>query len=184
MRLGVFAVKRGCQAAMVALALAACATAPATTPLLRLHPAALERPLALQQQLTVQVAGRSDRIEVLLEADARSVRLALVSLGQTGARLEWDGRELTQTQAAWWPKAVSGERVLSDLQLVLWPAAAVRAALPAGWSLEANDKERVLRHGAETVVSISYPSASLTELVHGRDGYRIRIDSRPLEVAQ
>jgi hypothetical protein len=175
---------RRCLSIVAVLLLAACATAPGATLLLRLAPSALERSLALQQQLTVQVGERTDRIDVLLEVDASTVRLALVSLGQTGARLEWDGRELTQTQAAWWPKAVSGERVLSDLQLVLWPAAAVRAALPAGWTLEANAGERLLRQGAETVVSIRYPSASLTELVHWRDGYRIRIDSRPLEVAQ
>jgi hypothetical protein len=164
---------------ILTLAMAACA-APAT-PLLRLPPSALQRTLALQQQLTVQASERTERVDVLLEADEHSVRVALVSLGQTGASLEWDGRDLRLVQAPWWPRAVSAERVLSDLQLVLWPAEAVRAALPAGWTLEATASERLLRQGSDVVMRVSYPSATSAQLEHLRDGYRIRIDSRALE---
>lgn len=158
---------------------------PATddTPLLRLPPAALSRRLALQQQLLVQAGGRQQRIEVLLESDEHAVRLVLLNLGQTAARLDWDGHELVQTRAPWWPQAVGGEQVLSNLQLALWPADAINAALPAGWSLEPRDGQRHLRRGSEIVATVSYPTPTRIELVHRLQGYRIDIESQPLEGA-
>ena len=78
--------------ALLALLLAAgCATSPTPTanepdsPLLRLAPASLGRTLALQQQLTVAARGQTHRLDVILEADADSVRLAMMNLGQTVA---------------------------------------------------------------------------------------------------
>lgn len=163
-----------------------CASAPLPTanepdsPLLRLAPASLGRTLALQQQLTVAARGQTHRLDVILEADADGVRLALMNLGQTVARLEWDGQKLNETRASWWPAAVKGERILSDLQLVLWPAPAISAALPAGWTLDAREEERVLRREGTVVATVNYPSATRAELVNLRDGYRLSIDSRPL----
>lgn len=173
--------------ALLALLLAAgCATSPTPTanepdsPLLRLAPASLGRTLALQQQLTVAARGQTHRLDVILEADADSVRLAMMNLGQTVARLEWNGRELTETRVSWWPAAVKGERILSDLQLVLWPAQAISAALPGGWTLDAHAGERVLRREGTVVATVSYPSATRAELVNLRHGYRLSIDSHPL----
>jgi hypothetical protein len=173
--------------ALLALLLAAgCATSPTPTanepdsPLLRLAPASLGRTLALQQQLTVAARGQTHRLDVILEADADSVRLAMMNLGQTVARLQWDGRELTETRVSWWPAAVKGERILSDLQLVLWPAQAISAALPGGWTLDAHAGERVLRREGTVVATVSYPSATRAELVNLRHGYRLSIDSHPL----
>jgi len=163
---------------LLSLMVAACA-APAT-PLLRLPPSSLERPLALQQLLTAEFGSHTERLEVLLEADAQTVRVALLSAGQTGARLAWDGRELRQTQSGWWPPAVSAERVLSDLQFVLWPEAAVRAALPLGWTLGGTDGERLLRHGGDVVMRVRYLSASRVELEHLRERYRIVVETRDL----
>jgi hypothetical protein len=163
--------------------LAACTTPPAppaAAPLLRLAPSTLGRTLALQQQLTVQSGDRTEHIDVLLEADTQSVRVALLGLGQTGASLEWDGHDLKQTQASWWPRAVSAERVLSELQLALWPAEAVRQVLPTGWTLEAGATERLLRQGDNDVIRIRYLSPTRSELVHLLDGYRLDIESRDL----
>ena len=165
-------------------ALVACAaTMAVTSPRLRLSPASLGGPVALQQQLTATVGGQTYRMDVLLEADALSVKLAVLSLGHTAARLEWDGTTLTESHAAWWPAAVSGERVLGDLQLMLWPAAAVSAALPAGWSLAASPGLRVLSQGSEAVVRIQYDGPMSAELTHLREGYAVRVESRALEDA-
>lgn len=155
-------------------------TDPGARPLLRLPPAALGRSLALQQLLLVHAGGQSRRIEVLLEADAQSVRLALMNLGQTLARLQWDGHELVQTSAPGWPRAVSGERVLSDLQLALWPAEAIAAALPADWTLEQRDGRRLLRRGDQIAATVDYPAPSRIELVDRQHGYRLEIESRTL----
>jgi len=172
---------------LVLAGLAGCATPPVapTRPLLRLPPAALGRSLALQQQLLVHAGGQSRRIEVLLEADDQFVRLVLVNLGQTMARLHWDGRELVQTRVPGWPQAVSGEHVLSDLQLALWPAEAIRGALPADWTLELRDgHQRILRRGEQIAATVDYPAPTRIDLVDRQQGYRIEIESRTLGTAQ
>jgi len=173
----------------VALALAGCAASPLprtaddaramdAVPVLRLAPSSLGREMAVQQQLAVTVKGQTHRIDVLLEADASAVRLALVSMGQTAARLEWDGMRLTETRSPWLPAVVSGERILSDLQLALWPEAAVRAALPAGWFLDTTASGRVLRQHTSAVATVAFPSPSRIELDQLRDGYHLVIDTR------
>lgn len=163
-----------------------CATVPPgpVSPQLRLSPASLGKTLALQQQLTVTVAGQTHRVEVLLEADPQAVRVAVLSLGQTAARLEWDGVHLTQSRASWWPDAISAERILDDMQLMLWPAAAVSAGLPPGWSLASSEALRVLSRDGQAVVQVIWEAPNVSELVHLRQGYRVRVESHVLEAAQ
>lgn len=167
------------------ISLVGCATAPAAplSPRLRLSPASLGTTLAVQQQLTVAVGDQTHRLEVLLEADAQAVRVAVLSLGQTAARLEWDGVNLIQSSASWWPDAVSAERILDDMQLMLWPAAAVSAGLPSGWSLASSQGLRVLSQGGQAMVQVRYETPNISELVHLRQGYRLRVESRVLEAA-
>lgn len=179
-------LRRAGWAGLLLAALGGCADLPPAAPpgrdapVLRLAPQALGRPLSLQQQLSVTAGEQTHRIEVLLEADPAAVRLALVSLGQTAARLEWDGQALKETRASWLPAVVSSERILSDLQLVLWPADAIRAVLPAGWTLAADPQERVLAQHGEAVVRIRYPSPTRAELSQLREAYSLRVDSRDL----
>lgn len=166
---------------LLAFAIGACAArgpAPMAAPLLRLGPAALGRTLALQQHLTVDARGRSQQLQVALEADAEAVRLAVLDLGQVVARLEWDGQQLRESRATGWPEAVRGERVLSDLQLVYWPPQAIRQALPAGWTLSEQDGLRALHFGERAVMRVRYPAANTAELENLVEGYRIRIESR------
>jgi hypothetical protein len=174
-------------AALILMALAACAVAPpaaSASPRLRLSPASLGATLALQQQLTVKVGAQTHRLEVLLEADAQTVRVAVLSLGQTAARLEWDGTRIVQSRAAWWPDAVSAERILDDLQLMLWPAPAVSAALPAGWTLASSAGLRVLSKEGVPVVRVRYEGPHLAELTHLLAGYSVHVQSRVLELSE
>lgn len=162
-----------------AAVLAGCATQPpAATPLLRLAPASLGRELAVVQQLDIQVAGQSRSLDVALEVDAQSVRMAFLQLGQTVARLEWDGRQLEQSLAPGWPKVVSAERVLSDLQLVWWPAAAVRAGLAPGWQLAESPQTRELSHEGRVVVSVRKLAPEHVELIQHAEGYTVQIHTR------
>lgn len=170
--------------ACAVLWLSACATVPReparggdVVPLLRLAPDSLGRELFLQQRLSVHAGGKAQSLDVMLEVDADSVRLAVLGFGQTAARLEWDGVEMRESHADWWPAAVRGERILNDLQLVLWPAEAIRRALPQGWTLDAAAEQRVLRQAGEAVVRVVYVSPSHAELLHERDRYRIVIES-------
>jgi hypothetical protein len=166
---------------MLAL-LAGCATvAPTQTdvPLLRLPPASLGRTLNLQQQITVQFPspqGEQTRDMIaLLEADAAHTRLAAVAGGQVLARIDWDGHDLHVTRAPWAPDELNPERILSDLQLSLWPVDAIQAALPGGWYIDAMPGMRRLRSGNEVVAEVRYPDAATTLFTQRRDGYRLTI---------
>jgi hypothetical protein len=163
-------------------ALAGCAglaPKPAEAPLLRLPPASLGKTLNLQQQITVQFPspqGEQTRDMIaLLEADAAHTRLAAVAGGQVLARIDWDGHDLRVTRAPWAPRELVPERILSDMQLSLWPVEAVQAALPDGWHVEETPGMRVLRYGEEIVAEVRYPDAATTLFTQRRDGYRLTI---------
>ena len=168
-------------ALLAAAVLAGCATAPprpAEPPTLRLAPALLGHPLDLQQHLTLQAPGRDQQLDVLLEADAQHVQLGVVAMGQVAARLSWDGVTLTEDKAPWWPQAVSGSRILSDLQLTLWPVAAIQAALPAGWQLAEDGNVRTLTQDGAVVTVITRKSPWVVELDQRREHFVLKIESR------
>lgn len=170
----------------LAAAVAACASrppVPPAPPLLRLAPASLGMSLSLRQQLTIEAGGRTVRAEMALEVDEQAVRMALLEMGQVVARLEWDGVELFQQRVPHGPKAVSAERILSDVQLVYWPLAAIAPELPPGWHLSAQAGERTLYQGAQARVKVRYPQPEVAELEHLGLGYRVRIQSRSWEIA-
>lgn len=161
--------------------LAGCASAPAptlATPQLRLAPVLLGHPLNLQQHLTLQAPGHDRQLDVLLEVDEHHVRIGVVAMGQVAARLDWDGVTLTEDKAAWWPQAVSGSRILSDLQLTLWPVAAIQAALPAGWRLVEAGNQRTLTDAGAVVTVITRSSPQVVELDQQREHFKLKIESR------
>lgn len=166
--------------ALLLAGLAACAVTPTSSPGaamdLRLSPASLGRELALQQRMTVTVGGASRQLDVLIEADAQAVRLAVMDFGQVVARLEWDGLALTETRAPGWPPGITAARVLADLQLVHWPVAAIAAALPPGWRIDEQTGVRVLHHGARAMVRVQSPAPGVAELDNLAAGYRVRLE--------
>jgi hypothetical protein len=147
-------------------------------PQLRLAPALLGHALNLQQRITVYAPGREQAIDVLLEADAAHVQLGVVAMGQVAARLDWDGVTLTETKAPWWPQAVSGSRILSDLQLTLWPAGAIRAVLPPGWALAEQGDTRTLSQDGAVVTVVTHTGPQVVELDQRREHFRLKIESR------
>jgi len=150
------------------------------TPQLRLAPALLGHALNLQQHLTLQAPGHDQQLDVLLEADEHHVQMGVVAMGQVAARLDWDGVTLTESRASWWPQAVSGSRILSDLQLTLWPVAAIQAALPAGWRLAEDGNVRTLSQDGAAVTVITRTSPLVVELEQRREHFRLKIESREL----
>ncbi len=173
---------RAAVAALAAgLALAACATPgprDGSMPPLRLAPAALGRSLDLRQHLSIRAAGHEREMDVLLEADATHVQLAIVAMGQVAARIEWDGHALTESRAPWWPASVSSARILDDLQLSLWPLAAVQAALPPGWRAADDGDTRTLSDEGVPVTVVRRVGADVIELDQRRDHYQLTIVSR------
>lgn len=168
--------------ALLCLSLTACPQRKAPAPLvelppLRLAPAALGEELSLQQKLHFRFGAQQRELDALLEVDASEVRLAVQALGQTGVSLRWDGSELTQQRASWLPEAVRGERVLDDLQFVLWPADAIRAALPPGWRLEEQAGVRRLLHGDTVWLSVTPVDIFHVKLENFAERYSLEIES-------
>nr|WP_245200201.1 DUF3261 domain-containing protein [Herbaspirillum sp. LeCh32-8] len=148
--------------ALAATLLAGCATAPAPASQdarlhLRLAPAALGRTLNLQQHLTVEREGRTDQLDTALEIDAEHLDLVGLAFGQRVMSLHYDGHELQVWRHFMLPKQVQGDDVLQDVQLTLWPAEAIREALPAGWELRESQGQRTLLLDGETIAVIDYP---------------------------
>lgn len=143
---------------------------------LRLSPASLGRELSLQQRMTVTAYGRSQQFDVVIEADAAMVRLAVLAFGQTMARLDWDGRELVETRVRGWPAMVTASVVLRDLQLVHWPLGAIHPALPLGWTVQGDDLGRQLRLAGRTVIRVRHLAPETAELDNLAAGYSLRLE--------
>ena len=178
-------------ALLPALGLAACAhpvRPPALRlPALKLAPASLGASLSLAQRLTVRelpggagnTAERS--IDVQLQVDAQALRLAAFALNQRVLMIVWDGRELQVQRHPMLPAEVDAARVLRDIQLCYWPAEAVRAALPAGWTLQDERSRRVLSNEQDPQVVIDYSAEprwqGRAELDNRAERYRLSIES-------
>ena len=173
----------GCAAPSGAADDAAAARASREPPQLRLAPALLGRALNLQQHITITAPGHEQAIDVLLEADAAHVQLGVVAMGQVAARLSWDGVTLTEDKAPWWPQAVSGSRILSDLQLTLWPVDAIRAALPPGWTLARQGNVRTLSQDGVAVTVVTRTGPQVVELDQRREHFKLKIESRDVDAA-
>jgi len=137
--------------------------------------------LSWQQHLQVTAQGRAHPpVDALLEVDEHSVRLALLGAGRTLARLQWDGQTLQAEQGTGWPPAIPAERVLSDLQLALWPLKALQAALPTDATLTDEGPLRVLRQRGLLVATVRDAGMAHIELVNHALQYTLHIDSVPL----
>jgi len=171
--------------AAASLALAACtpnATRPPAdgAPLFALAPSTLLGGLVEQQRLSFEHGDRRDTVDAMVQADADTVRLVIHTQGQVALRLDWDGERLAQKRMPGLPASLDGARVLSDLQLVFWPVDALRAQLPAGWTLDEQGERRTLKDAKGIVARVEREDADTRLLDQVRLRYRLRIDSVPV----
>ena len=163
------------------LTVAGCATAPppAARLGLKLAPATLGASIAVQQHLRVERNGRTDDLDVALEADAAHIELVGLALGQRVLSLSYDGKDLRTWRHVMLPSQVRAEDVLEDVQLTLWPAEAIRAALPAGWRIEDEGLRRTLSLDGLPIMVISYSGmprwSGTVQLENLRYRYRLTI---------
>lgn len=141
-----------------ALLLAACTSAPPSPARLglRLAPAALGDTISVQQHLTVERDGKTNDLDAALEVDQNNISLVGLALGMRVLSLDYDGREISEWRHPMLPSQVQAADVLEDLQLTLWPVAAIAQALPAGWQIEERGLRRTLRRDGEVVATIDY----------------------------
>lgn len=146
-------------AMLIALLLTGCASVP-QAPLarlgLKLQPAALGTSLSVQQHLKVERNGRTDDLDVALQVEPEAIDVVGLAFGQRVLTLRYDGKELTSWRHAMLPSQVRAEDVLEDIQLTLWPAEAVAAALPSGWRVAEQGMLRTLYLDDQPIMQISY----------------------------
>ncbi|MCP3140993.1 DUF3261 domain-containing protein [Pyxidicoccus xibeiensis] len=177
------------------LCLTACATArpravapEVELPVLGLSPASFGTSVDLTQRLSFAHDADPDgprSLEALVEIDPAALRLAGFALGQRVFTLRWDGTALDEERDPRLPAQFQSRQVLRDVQLVYWPAEAVRAALPPGWTLEEGPGRRVLLQGGREWLTVRYGGeprwVGRAELVNLAEHYRLTIESSPTE---
>ena len=143
--------------------LAGCATRPT-------HEAAkipLAPPAALDARTASQVihavyGARAMTLSTAIQLDPAGLKV--VGVTATGQRLftvSWDGATVSAQKSAFVPDNVEPERVLADVQLALWPLAAVQAAFGKA-GLEVTEPfagVRRLRRGDALIAEVHYASA-------------------------
>lgn len=127
-------------------------------------------------------------LRALVSAAPGSLDAALTAMGVTLWRIHWDAGGVTERRHARLDAHVSAERFLRDLTFALWPAASIRAALPAGCALEerasGEARARLLVRGGAPVASVverpirdeSAPRR-VSVVRNALEGYRITIES-------
>ncbi|WP_291591444.1 DUF3261 domain-containing protein [Comamonas sp. UBA7528] len=162
--------------------LTGCASGPVATgaaPLqLALAPAALGCSVAVQQQLTVQPPSAAvQTLDALLEVDGQAVHLALFHMGQRMGVLHWDGQQLQTELSRWWPAQLPPAQVLSDLQLALWPVAAIAQALPAGWQVQEAAQGRLLSYKGQVRTDVLAAGAGAFDIRYVPAGWSLHVAS-------
>lgn len=150
---------------------------------LMLAPNTLGESIVLQQSLRVERDGRIDHLDVALEVDPERLQMIGLAFGQRVLRLSYDGRNLQTWRHLLLPSQVRAEDILEDVQLTLWPAEAIRQALPEGWRIEENGLRRTLLLNDTAVMLIDYSNKirwnGKVELLNLRYHYRLIIRSAP-----
>ena len=123
---------------------------------LTLSPASFGQSLSLQQEVKVNAAGHTAALDAVLEISPERMTLVGMELGQRVLTLTYAEGELCEQRHPKLPAEIHGADVLSDLQLALWPAAAIRAALPAGWTMTETGGQRSLWHDGKQVELVIY----------------------------
>lgn len=164
--------------------LTGCTSRPVRLPDLQLPPAAFAGEISLSQRLSVSALPGTrvnTQLDAQLEIDPARVQLAGFALGQRILSLSWDGKALTSQRHPLLPAEIDEKRILRDIQLVYWPAAAIQAALPPGWTLTESPERRALLFNTQTMVEIIYQArprqTGSAEFLNKAEHYRLMIES-------
>lgn len=178
---------------LLPLLLSACSLMPlqpAATPLPLLAPAALGASRSALQVVHGSFGGQDLAFQCVVEVSPR--QLTLIGLGAQGQRwfsLRHDGDTLAveaSPQGAGAPGTPDPQRVLADLQLALWPLAALQQAL-AGTAWQVSEPvaaTRRLRRDGRLVAEVHYAHADPWQgrfwLSNFELGYTLAVESQPL----
>ncbi|MDR3414681.1 MAG: DUF3261 domain-containing protein [Nevskia sp.] len=154
--------------ALAALCLAGCAAAPAPRPDVPpdqpplLPPATLGASRDAQQILRAAFGEHEAVLRCVVHASPERIEVvALTALGQRALTVAWNGQDWKVDAAPGVPPTLRPEWLLADVQLALWPLAALQSAYePAGWTVsEPGGGVRRLRRAGQLVAEVDYADA-------------------------
>lgn len=123
---------------------------------------------------------------VLSVRDGVATVVGLTALGVRAFTLKYDGTNVQVENDLPVPPQLTPERLLADIQLVFWPAPALKSALSKqGWELtEPYEHTRRLKRGGKLIAEVHYdaaePWSGRSWLVNLEHGYTLGIDSSVL----
>ena len=171
----------------LALLLAGCATRTThETAKIPLAPPAALSARSASQVIHAIYGARALTLSTALQLDAAGLKV--VGVTATGQRLftaSWDGTQVSAQRSAFVPDNVDPERVLADVQLALWPLAAVQTAFSqAGLTVtEPFAGVRRLQRGAALIAEVHYASSDPWNgrlwFVNFEFDYSLTIDTKP-----
>lgn len=175
---------------MLALMLSACSLAPpraATVAFPLLAPSTLGTSRSALQVLRGTFGEHDVAFQCVVDVAPEHVTLVgLSALGQRWFSLRYDGSTLKAETNPQAPALLDPQRVLMDLQLALWPLAALQQAL-AGSSWQVTEPARAtrrLRRDGHLVSEVHYagtdPWLSRFWLSNFEFGYTLAVESQPL----
>lgn len=172
-------------AVLLAALLSACASVPAAIapgefPLL--PPASYGRSVQLQQVLHAAYGGNEGSLQCVVDiGPERVLVVGLTAAGQRVFRISWDGTRIEAERSPMAPDAIQPQRILSDLQLALWPLAALQSAAGEDWQVsEPRPGVRRLRQGGAIVSEVHDAGGGRLWLVSLRHGYTLDVTSTEL----
>lgn len=161
---------------------------PADPGLFLVAPSAAAKQASLSQSVRM-TSDKGATFETLAAVEIDPHYLRVAALGPMGNRilmLEWDGKDYKEERDPNLPKDFPAKVVLRDLTLALFPAEAVRKALPSSdWSLQEKPRARELSLDGKPVIHIDYstddPWNSIIHFRHLTLGYQLEIQPANLD---
>jgi len=142
-------------------------------------------PRTAEQVVRAAYGRRSFAFQSVVRLAPASLRvIGLDARGQRLFTVDWDGNRVEETRSPFLPATLATDRLLADLQLVLWPLAAI-APLWRASGFEVTEPysglRRVMRDGY-IVEEVHYAGDDAWQgrswLVNFTHGYSLTIDSR------
>ena len=138
--------------------------------------------LRVVQQITALWPSRKETLLCILELDKQRIAIGgLTNDGVSLFNLTYDGKTIVSDKSPLLADSVDPEFIITDLQLVYWPAAVLQKNLRGSlWRLEVDSKHRRLYYQGNKTVEVNYllPDAiwpKSVELINYRYDYRLQI---------
>lgn len=155
-------------------------------PLLQIDPAVLGPDRVAQQRMQLNWDGDTHVLENMLETGKTRLEVIGLAMGVRVYSFSYNGKTLIPGLGHL-PPGLSEQRIANDMLLIHAPAAALRSALPPGWTLEESPCMpvaslcRILYYENRPVVKVEYqagaPWQGRSRLFELQQNYQLLLDS-------